>query len=509
MNHAGLHLRTAASILALPVDGRPVVRQQVVDLVTCAGWRLQVPAVEQLGHFREPADRDVLADWLITHAAQAQGFVLSLDMLLYGGLVPSRFIDDPLPALQDRLQILRRIRQRHPDKPLYAFAATMRISNNDVAEEEKAYWAHYGRLIWSWSYHLDRAEQTGDGHSQALADEAAAAIPAEVRTDYRATRRRNFLLVCEALELVAKGMIDRLALPQDDTAEFGFNIAERRQLQARAHALGVADRVHICPGADEVLHTLCAHLVARLMGHPLLRVEVCCSDPNHIDSHRALYEDRPMLQSLAGQLAAVGAVKVEAGDAGSVPDVLLALHTQGTEQGDWAMGCALPQRPGIQAAWWHRIESAMANGIPVALADCAFANGGDPELLADPRLSPSQLFSYAAWNTASNRLGGLLAHAALARGRWWSEASSRVRALRLLEDGQYQAVWRQALRDRLGGPQQEAALAPGALQAQAQACVLPRLQAWAEQQGLGYRLADIRFPWNRSFEADLVLEAVA
>ena len=58
-------------LLALPVDARPVVRQQVVDLVACAGWRLEVPAVANLGHLRQPADRDRLVRWLLAREARA------------------------------------------------------------------------------------------------------------------------------------------------------------------------------------------------------------------------------------------------------------------------------------------------------------------------------------------------------------------------------------------------------------------------------------------------------
>jgi hypothetical protein len=502
-------------LVALPVDGRPVVRAQVQQLLACAGWQLVVPEVAALGHFRQAADRDALHPWVLAQAAQADGVVLSLDMLLYGGLVPSRFIDDSLASLQQRLGLLQQLKAARPLQPVYAFTATLRLSNNNVADEEKSYWAQYGTLLWQWSYHSDRAAHVADAPSAAESQHAAAAaavqIPLHIQHDYTATRARNFALACAALQATQDGLIDRLVLPQDDTAAWGFNIAERRQLQARVQALGLHNKVLIYPGADEVLHTLCAHLVQRLQGTPPLRVALAPSDPAHIGQLHALYEDGPLLQSVHHQLQAVGAVALQEGENDVDADVLLALHTQGAAQGDWAMQKPLPQRPGLQASWLPRLHAAQKRGQPVALVDLAYANGGDPLLLAQP-LPP--LFTYAGWNTASNSLGSALAHAALvwaavhaaasdteAQATWSAPASTQVLALRLLEDLAYQAVLRQTLRGCVTEGETHAA----DLQRLAQALVPPWANAWAQQRGLPWRVAHVALPWQRTFEIDLQL----
>jgi hypothetical protein len=483
-------------LVAVTVDGRPAVRSQVQDLVACAGWTLRVPEVAALGHLRTPAPRDELRAWLLQQAPEADGFVLSLDMLVYGGLVPSRFIEDSLPSLLQRLDVVRELRAAAPGKPVYAFAATMRISNNDVAEEEKAYWAEHGRRLWAWSYHGDRARQLGAADSAALALQAEAAVPTAVREDYLATRQRNLAVTRQALQLVRLGLIDRLVLPQDDTAEFGLNIAERRALQAEAAALGLADRVAVYPGADEVMHTLCARMVGTLEQRPPLRVALAPSDPAHIGRLRALYEDRPVLESVASQVQAVGAVLTP--DRAQA-DVLLALHTQGTAQGDWAMRVALPQRVPVDPHWLGGLQDWQRSGRPLALADLAYANGGDPWLLEQP-LPP--LSAYAGWNTASNSLGSVLSTSVLAWRRESQPTARRALALRLLEDELYQARWRQVLRDTVD----EARLTAQELLTRARAIVIPPLNVWAAERRLGWRVADLRLPWDRSFEVELLLE---
>ncbi|WP_228892955.1 DUF4127 family protein [Pseudoduganella aquatica] len=487
-------------IAALPVDGRPAVREQVQMLAALAGWQLAMPEVNQLGHLKRPADRQQLADWLLAQAPHADGFVLSLDMLAYGGLVPSRFIPDTLAELEAWLDLVPRLKAAAPGKPVYAFAATMRISNNNVNQEEKDYWSEYGQLIWNWSYTTDQANQLGASIEAALA--AAAAIPDAIRSDYLATRERNLQLTLRALDMAASGLIDRLVLPQDDTAEYGFNIAERRLLERRIAELGLSGKVLVYPGADEVMHTLCAHMVAAQSAEPPLSFYVHCSDPQHVGSLRALYEDRPVLDAVASQIAAAGARQV---DSSAEADVILAVHTRGGQQGDWAMRKPLPDPQPLASGWLEQLAAWHAQAKPVAVADLAYANGGDPMLIAQlPQALPlNTLAAYAAWNTASNSIGSLVAQCVLARGRRHTAANREVLALRLLEDVLYQSVLRQTVRTAID----EDACSAEHLRSLVELTYTSHANAWASAQGLGWQVREVYLPWDRTFEIGLRLQA--
>lgn len=492
------------TLIGLPVDGRPVVRGQVQQLVALAeGFALRCPGIDALGHFRSPADRDALAQWLRAQAPEAAAWVLSLDMLVYGGLIPSRFIEDDETLLRARLGLLRELKR--PGIPLTAFAATMRISNNCVADEEKPYWHPHGADLWAWSFHSDRHEQTGDADSLTQAEAAAARVPVTIRADYLATRQRNFAINLTALSLVEEGVIDRLILPQDDTAEFGFNIAERRRLQAEVMARGLSERVFIYAGADEVIHTLCAWAVGRLRGDAPLRIQVQPTDATHWQALMPLYEDRLLPLALAAQLQAVGAEAVDV-----QPEALLLLHTQGTAQGDWAMRKPLPEQPGVDAAAWTSLGKGQQHGLPVAVVDDAHANGGDPVFVAQlaQRMPLPQLAGYAGWNTSSNRIGSLLAQLVLARGAWATPANQDVLALRLAEDLLWQAELRQQLRDAVSGigGRTEDQLPPAELAARAQALMKAHANSWLQQHGFAQRVQRAWLPWQRSFEIGLAVE---
>ncbi len=493
----GAPLSAPRRIVGLPVDGRPVVRAQVQQLVALAeGFELRCPEPAQLGHFREPADRDALAQWLLAQRDDAAAWVLSLDMLVYGGLVPSRFIDDDLDSLRARLELLRALRR--PGVPLVAFAATMRISNNNVADEEKPYWREYGRDIWAWSYHGDRSQEGYEADRMAAAA-AEARIPAEIRDDYRRTRFRNHAVTVAAIELVEAGVIDRLILPQDDTAAYGFNVCEHRQLGYEAADRHVQDRVLFYPGADEVMHTLCAWVVGRLRGDAPLKLALLPTDAGNCRWMVPRYEDQSLGETLEAQLDAVGAVLV---DDGFDADAMLLLHTQGMAQGDWAMNEPLPERPGIDAAVW----AALAQDLPLAVADDAMANGGDPvfiDRLAAALPLPS-LIGYAGWNTSSNRLGSLLAQLVLGRHAWASPRNQDVVALRLAEDLQWQAVLRQRLRARIAARHgDEKAMAPERLEAEAAQLMREEGNAWLAQHGFAQRIVRAWLPWGRTFEIGL------
>jgi len=493
-----MNLQTNKKIVALPVDGRPVVREQVRQLVSIARWDLVMPDVDQLGHFRAPADRDALADWLLTNAVDADGFVLSLDMLIYGGLVPSRFIAEIEGALLARLSSIILLKQRYPHRHLYAFLATMRLSNNNINEEEKTYWDQYGELIWRWSFYEDRYAVLNDADDFSIANDAKRAIPAHICEDYLATRKRNFGVALHALSLVKNGVIDRLILPQDDTAGYGFNIAERRLLQQRVIAENLSKRVLIYPGADEVIHTLCAHMVGVLVHQQATKFFILPTDSANIGALHARYEDRAVLESIHAQIAAVGGVVV---NAAMSSDVLLLVHTAGTTQGDWAMRLALPSPSTVNAQWLTEAVAGWTKKI--AVLDLAYANGADPVLIAalSEVIPLNSLAGYAAWNTASNSAGSLLAQCVLANAEDDANANKEAVCLRLLEDYLYQAVMRQQIRDEID----EARMTADELTAKVSESFIPSANQWLRQHQFDFRVASIYLPWGRTFEIGINL----
>ncbi|TMC59426.1 MAG: DUF4127 family protein, partial [Chloroflexi bacterium] len=94
-------------------------------------------------------------------------------------------------------------------------------------------------------------------------NQLAAAVPSEVVADYRAGRARNHAINRLMLEWAADGVVDYALIGQDDTAAYGWNIAEARELRRLIDRDGLAARASVYPGTDEVGSLLIAAFACR------------------------------------------------------------------------------------------------------------------------------------------------------------------------------------------------------------------------------------------------------
>lgn len=484
-------------IAVLPLDDRPVTYDLPARIGAIAGATVLLPPRDLLGNLEKVADREALGAWLLEVGPTADAVVVALDTLGYGGLIPSRRSPDDLAAVMDALTPLRVLKERHPALPLYGFNVTMRLSDSDVNEEEKAYWDKYGKLIFRWSFHQHRFKANADVADRDIAREARAQIPDEVLDDYLQTRERNFTFNQTMVKWTGAGFFDALLLTQDDTSSFGLNVEEQQHLTQMINTTMITEKALVYPGADEVASVLVARALNRLAG----RTPTLAASWHPLDGKRvqAMYEDRPLWQTLRGQIRAAGAKEI--GDAGKA-DLEIVVNTPAEGQGDLALQIRLdlPDTP------MRNLEPVMmalddAPKRPMAFADVAYANGADPRLLPDlvKRVDPWALRGFAAWNTAGNAFGTLVAAAcaSLLPGAD-AKALDVFITERLAEDWLYQSIIRKELREA-----QAAGADLGALKAQLDA----RLAAlWAEHFPQHPARFRTYFPWKRLFEAGIFVE---
>jgi hypothetical protein len=479
-------------LAVLPLDDRPVTYDLPARIGAIASAEVVLPPRELLGNLVRAADREALGRWLLEVGPRVDGLVVALDTLAYGGLIPSRRSPDDLATIVEALSPLRQLKEAHPELPLHAFCVTMRLSDSDVNEEEKPYWDRHGKAIFRWSFHQHRFKAQNDPTDQAIAREARATIPDDVLEDYLATRERNFSLNQTMVKWAGAGFFDTLLLTQDDTSSFGLNVEEQQHLQQMVNTTLIQDRVLIYPGADEVA----AVLVARALNRQAARVPTFAVSWHPLDGKRiqAMYEDRPLWQTLRGQIRAAGGKEVADPAAA---DLEIVVNAPASGQGDLALGLnlAAPDTPS------RNLEPVLmaleeASRRPLAFADVAYANGADPRLWPQlvARLDPWALRAFAGWNTAGNTFGTVVAAASAgllpgadeaARGRFLTE--------RIADDWLYQATLRSELRTL----QAEGA----SLQALEGALASRLAQAWSERFPTRPQAFDTGLPWQRLFEA--------
>ena len=224
-----------------------------------------------------------------------------------------------------------------------------------------------------------------------------------------------------------------------------------------ARALGYPAR----PGADEAGQVLLLRAF-----RPGLRVAVVYED-EALRARVTPYEGLPLEKTVAGVLASARAVAVPLAEG---PDLVLYVYGGGD-----------PRKAALD------LLRLMARH-PVALADLARVNRGDPRLMAylEGMGLYARLAAYAAWGTPANNLGS-----ALAQGGLFLE--DREGRLSRLAEAYFQYWWgevgRPWVRARFPEPLSE--------EARAVAGGFPRV----ELDGFWLDLRGLAFPWRRSFEA--------
>ena len=540
------------TLACLPLDDRPVNYDTPRELAALAGFEVELPPREWLGNPWRPSHHAELVDWLDKAALHADALLVALDTLGYGGLIPSRTSHESTGQVLERLSIVKKIKARQPSLRILAYSVILRISRADSAEEEKAYWADYGSLMFRLSY-LEHKSDLGEANESENAERLAlrTRIPDSVYADYLLGRKRNHAVNRAMLDWLAENVFDYLLLPQDDTADFGWNIAEARALQSYIRLQGLSDRAITYPGADETASLLLARYACQQAGFAP-RIWPRYSSLLGAQTVTA-YEDRPIHELIKAHLAPLNGFLAGSPEQA---DLLLFLNPPAECQGDAElqeliarelvdptyqfpsikddMPAPVPQAQAYRITrremttprrsveeFVRALQAAQAAHLPVALADVAFVNGADLFLgrqLIRTGLAPL-LMAYAGWNTAGNTLGTVLAHAVLhllmlRQGPAPERVAAHLAFLfrRYLDDYFYQAVERTQLlyddlpalglapsmeripADKLGQVEQRLKVRLSAAAGQLRDCFV--------QAGLvkDVHISNIHLPWQRLFE---------
>ena len=164
----------------VPIDNRPVcytLPKMIAEIDD--DLQLFLPDRELLGDLVKSANIQNIFKWL-ENLPQLDALIISLDTLIYGGLIPSRRCNDTPEELLFRINRLENILKSQNTK-VFAFSSIMRISNNNINEEEKEYWSKFGKKIFDYSYKTHKYGKVENTD-----------IPKEILEDYLNTRKRNF-----------------------------------------------------------------------------------------------------------------------------------------------------------------------------------------------------------------------------------------------------------------------------------------------------------------------------
>lgn len=395
----------------LPIDNRPVcytLPEQIAKIDKSI--ELFLPDRSLLGDLTKYANVNGIFEWL-KNLPKLDALVISLDTAAYGGLISSRRCSDSFEEIREKIEKLKEILKEKNAK-IYAFSSIMRISNNNINEEEKEYWNLWGKKIFEYSFNSCK----NNGENPPQTD-----IPQEILTDYLNTRKRNFEINKIYLNWQQEGLFDTLVFSKDDCAEFGFNVREAQELEN----LGG----FVKTGADEIPLTLLARAIQGKIKIAPIFTEP--SQKNLISN----YEDVSIEKSVTGQIELADCEVSELQNA----DMLLYVNNFKNHQGEIVM--KRPTEPFSDV--WNIPQK------PYMIADVRFANGADNSFVNKlfEKGFDENFYGYSAWNTSANSLGSLICGAKvkfLAK-KYNDKEFKKLEIVRFLDDWAYQANVRQTL----------------------------------------------------------------
>lgn len=217
--------------------------------------------------FKTAAMVDELWSWLFKEAKDASHVVMSMDLLCYGGIVPSRLHHLSREACDARIGKIKELKKKYPQLEIFAFSLITRAPARNGSGEEPDYYEHHGFDISRYGVLADK-ENAGVA-TKSESDEKRlilSRVPKDILDDFIQRRAVNFDSNVRLIELVANGIIDHFTIPLDDCAEYGYASSERRRLAEKAAELGVLSKIAMYPGADEIGCSLTAHAICSISG---------------------------------------------------------------------------------------------------------------------------------------------------------------------------------------------------------------------------------------------------
>lgn len=393
MNIAALFTCLATTFVVVPLDDRPVTAQLPVMLGNIAGIRVQVPPRPMLGRYLTFGDPGRIMRWLRDESpADAQAFIVSTDMIAYGGLIASRTPDTAKGVAFSRLRDMMAFRATRPNASFAAFGTVMRLAPTGVPTigEGKDFFAAGDAWPLLQQYaNLPDPPQTDE--QRALEAKIRGRI-GPVLDQYLATRSRNLDVDVFALQLLAENGFDRFVLGQDDAGPVGLHLHDLASLRAFVSRWGLERRASIEPGADELAMALTSAAIARQAAFvPSINVVYSRADGGTVNDP---LEFAPIDGTVDQLIRTSGAVRAH----GPGADIDVFVRVAGTTDVD-------------EATFVDAIEKDVQAGRPAAIADLTFlATNNFPEQRAlveelIRRKIAGRLAAFASWNTTANTVG--------------------------------------------------------------------------------------------------------
>lgn len=488
----------AKTILYVPQDDRPVDYEYTVSTAEAAGYQVLTPPAQYLSGMNFHGSPDKLMAWVDANAGKADAMVLSIDSLVYGGLVDSRKHNLPMETLTARLEKVEALHKSHKNVPIYVFSTVMRSPWAGGKGVEPDYYLTMGSDIYQLASLQAKMDEEGL-NPQERNDWFAIMrrVPMEYLQDWYNRRRKNMSINYRLIDDARKGVFTYYSLGHDDNSVSTQSSLESKYLEMAG--MGIPKTAFgSFPGADQ----LGLLLITRASNdfnnyHPKITVIYPLGGGEKTVPR---YDGQAIGKTIASHVEAIGGTMVD----NERPDLLLAVNTPlTTSTTESANFENFPIMLQSTRDFLTQIEKAVNLDIPVSIVDMAFSNGSDNTLVyglyQDKMMY--RLAAYNGWNTASNSVGYGIAQGVLSK-YMTADAHRDMLTTQYLDNWAYQAN----VRDYIYRMQQK--LEAGVvtqyyptLNEELQSRTKEQLQRYASTYlGIDPKTVDVTLPWQRLFE---------
>lgn len=406
-------------VLYLPLDDRPVNLDDVIVQGRSAGIEVITPCIDDLKNRMDSLKTDSentllstssptfgntsnIRKFILDHAADVDGFIISVDMLAYGGLIGSRRLrtsggsdyPDYDPAATHLLDTIQSVKKSHPQKPMYVLDTIMRLATTTYVEnvfqnaydESRSFMKQPRKSVSEFNEILEGYDTKPDGTNY----EDTITFNKEHYYDARRHKFKSNIYILDHLSRL--GSIDFLAIGVDDSSTQGVQTNEIDFVEDYiTNGFGgnngqSPERAIILPDADGLGHSLMARMAGQLLNlstKPKYAVQYFGQDGATIINP---YEYMSVHQNIHHHIDIIGGELVT-----QSPDVEIIAITDVNELSNAV----------------SRIESNGVNQVPTVVLDFV-AKGAANATVTEALLSSpytGQILGYSGWNTAGNKIG--------------------------------------------------------------------------------------------------------
>lgn len=488
----------AKTILYVPQDDRPVDYAYTVKTAEDAGYTVLTPPRQYLSGSNFHGSPDELMNWVETHASEADAMVLSVDSLVYGGLVDSRKHNLDMNTIMNRLKNVESLHSKYGHTPIYVFSTVMRSPWAGGKGVEPDYYLQTGNDIYQLAALQNKAD-TGTLTPEERSDWFAimSRVPLEYLQDWYNRRKKNMAVNYRLIDDAKNGVFTYFSLGHDDNSAHTQSALEAKYLEMRGKDVPKT-AFGSFPGADQ----LGLLLITRANNdfnnyHPKVTIIYPLGGG---EKTVPSYDGQAIGKTIAEHIEAIGGTVTDS----EKPDLLLAVNTplttSTTESNSFEN---FPIMLDSTKEFLGHIESAVKADIPVSIVDMAFSNGADNTLVyglyQDKMMY--KVAAYNGWNTASNSVGYGLSQGILSR--YMSESAHKdMLTTNYLDNWAYQAnvrnyLYRMQKSMEAGRLRRYYPTEMGELQGLAKLELQRYAQTYLE---VDPKTIEVTLPWNRLFE---------